>query len=73
MAATDTHATVEELLVALFSVRSVPSLYNEGQLPSEESLEMAVRRVGSWCEMATSLRGDGPGARGMSTGEDTAD
>jgi uncharacterized protein YhjY with autotransporter beta-barrel domain len=27
--ATDTHATTEELLEAAFSVRSVPSLYNE--------------------------------------------
>jgi hypothetical protein len=33
MAATDTHPTVEELLGAVFSVQSVPRLYNEGQLP----------------------------------------
>jgi hypothetical protein len=33
----------------------MPRLYNEGQLPLEECLEMAVRRVGDWYEMATSL------------------
>jgi hypothetical protein len=32
MAATDTHVTIEELLEAVFSVRSVPRLYNEDQL-----------------------------------------
>jgi hypothetical protein len=52
MAVTDTHATLEELLVAVFSVRSVPRLYNEDQLPLEESLETAVRKVGDWCAMA---------------------
>jgi hypothetical protein len=36
-------------------MRSEPRLYNEGQLPLEESLETAVRRVGGWCEMAASL------------------
>jgi hypothetical protein len=46
MAITDTHATTEELLEAMFSVWSMPRLNNEGQLWSEESLEMAVRRVG---------------------------
>jgi hypothetical protein len=55
MAATDMHATIEELLEAVFSVQSVTRLYNEGQLPLEESLETTVRRVGGWCEMATSL------------------
>jgi hypothetical protein len=45
MAATDTHATIEELLEAVFSVRSLPMLYNEGHLPLEESLETAVRRL----------------------------
>jgi hypothetical protein len=55
MAATDTHVTMEMLLEAVFSVRSVPRLYNEGQLPLEKSLETAVRRVGDWCEMAASL------------------
>jgi PIN domain nuclease of toxin-antitoxin system len=55
MAATDIHATREELLEAVFSVWSVSGLYNEGQLPLEESLETAVRRAGGWCEMAASL------------------
>jgi hypothetical protein len=55
MVATDTHVTIEELLEAVFSVKSVPRLFNEGQLPLEESLETAVRRVGDWCEMAISL------------------
>jgi hypothetical protein len=36
-------------------VRSVPRLYNEERLPSGESLETAVRRVGSWCAMVVSL------------------
>jgi hypothetical protein len=42
MAATDTHATIEELLEAAFSVRSVTRLYVEDQLPlpvSQESLQ----------------------------------
>jgi hypothetical protein len=39
VAAIDTHATIEELFETVFSVRSVPRLYNEGQLPLEESLE----------------------------------
>jgi hypothetical protein len=60
MAATDTHATIEELLEAVFSVRSVPRLYNESQLLLEESLWTVVRRVGGWCEMAASL-----GVRGL--------
>jgi hypothetical protein len=55
MAATDRHATIEELLEAVFSVRSVPSLYNEGQLSLEENPETALRTVGGWCEMAASL------------------
>jgi hypothetical protein len=48
-------ATVEEMLEAVFSVRYVPRLYNEVQLPLDESLEPEVRRVGGWCEMATRL------------------
>jgi hypothetical protein len=32
-AATDTHETIKELLEAAFSVRSVPRLYNEDQVP----------------------------------------
>jgi hypothetical protein len=39
MAATVTHAIIEELLEAVLSVWSMPRLYNEGQLPfiAEES------------------------------------
>jgi hypothetical protein len=55
MSATDTHATIEELLEAVFSMQSVPWLCNEGQMPLEKSLEMAVRRAEGWYEMATSL------------------
>jgi hypothetical protein len=40
---------------AVFSVQSMPRLYNEGQLPLEESLETTAKRVGGWCEMASSL------------------
>jgi hypothetical protein len=54
---------------AVFSLRSVPKLYNEEQLPLQESLEMAVRTVGRWCEMAASLRGREHGNRGTSTVE----
>jgi hypothetical protein len=54
MAARDAHPTIEELLEAVFSVRSVPRLHNEEQLRLQESLETAVRRVGDWCEMVTS-------------------
>jgi hypothetical protein len=49
-------ATTEELLEAMFSVPSVPRLYNEEQLPLRGSLETVVRGVGGWCEMAASLR-----------------
>jgi hypothetical protein len=45
MAATYMHATIEELLEVVFSVQSMPRLYNESQLPLQESPEMAVRRV----------------------------
>jgi hypothetical protein len=31
MTVTNTHATIEELLEEVFSVRFVPRLYNEGQ------------------------------------------
>jgi hypothetical protein len=55
MAATDTHATGEELLAVVVSARSVPKLYNESHLALEETIETAVRRAGSWCEMAASL------------------
>jgi hypothetical protein len=40
-----------------FSVRSVPGLYDEDQLPLWESLETKVRRVGGWSEMAARMRG----------------
>jgi hypothetical protein len=59
MAATDTYATIEELLEAVFCVRSVPRLYNEDQLRLRESSETAVRRIGGWCEMAASLGASG--------------
>jgi hypothetical protein len=55
MAATNKHGTIEELLEAVFSVRSMPRLYNEQQLRLRMSLEIAVRRVGGWCEMAVRL------------------
>jgi hypothetical protein len=48
MAATVTHATIEELLKEEFSVWSVTRIYKKGQLPLEESLETAVRRFGIW-------------------------
>jgi hypothetical protein len=58
IAATDMHAT-EEVLEEVFSVRSMPRLYNEDQLPlpvsQDYSLEMAGRQVGGWCEMTASL------------------
>jgi hypothetical protein len=63
IAATDTHATTEEPLAATFSVWSVPSLYNEDQLPLGE-WRFLRRRL---CEMATSLRGPEPGNSGTST------
>jgi hypothetical protein len=55
MAAKDTHATIEDLLETVFSLRSVPRLYNEGKMPLEENLEKAVRRVEGCCETAASL------------------
>jgi hypothetical protein len=64
MAATDTHATIEKSLEAVFYVGSVPMLNNEDQLPSEdrnitltleEILETAARTVGILCETAASL------------------
>jgi hypothetical protein len=51
-AATDTHATIEELLGAVFYVRPVSIYEYNDQLP--KSPETAVRRVGGWCEMADS-------------------
>jgi hypothetical protein len=56
MAATDTHATIEELLEALFSVWSVPRLYNEEQLRLREGLETAVTGVWVNCESRRPVR-----------------
>jgi hypothetical protein len=39
-------ASVEELLEAVFSIKSVPRLYNEEQLRLRESLEKAIRTAG---------------------------
>jgi hypothetical protein len=50
MAAIDAHATIEELLKAVFSVRSMPILHNEEQLRLRKSFERAIRRVGVSCE-----------------------
>jgi hypothetical protein len=55
MAATDAHEATVELLEMVFSMLSVPVLYNEDQLRLRESIELAVRRVGGWCEMVASL------------------
>jgi hypothetical protein len=55
MVAADMYATIEELLEALFSVWSMPSLYNKYQLPLQKSSETAVRTVGGWCEVVVSL------------------
>jgi hypothetical protein len=63
----DVPPTIEELLEAVLSVLSVPRLYNEGQLPLEEILETAVRRMRSWCEIAASMRGREPRNRGTPT------
>jgi hypothetical protein len=46
MPTTETHATIEELLEVMFSLRFVPRLYDEGQLPLQRSLETAARRIG---------------------------
>jgi hypothetical protein len=60
------HPTTDELLETVFSARSISRLYKKDQLPLRESLEMAVRRVEGWREMAISLRGREPGSRGTS-------
>jgi hypothetical protein len=44
MAATDTHATIKELLETVFPVRSVPSLYNEHLVSLPVSRESVLRR-----------------------------
>jgi hypothetical protein len=48
-------------------------LYDEDQLSLQGSLEMAIRRLRGWCEMAASLRGLEPGSSGTSISENTAD
>jgi hypothetical protein len=64
MAAADKQErTKEELLEAVFSVRSVSSQFNDYQLSLRETLETAVRGVGCWCEMIASLQGRVPGSR----------
>jgi hypothetical protein len=45
-----------------FSVRSVPRLYNQDQPLLGDNPETAVRRLGTWCEVAVSLRGMNSGA-----------
>jgi hypothetical protein len=44
------------MLGKMFSMRYLPSLYKEGQMPSEKSLEQAVRRAEGWCEVAACLK-----------------
>jgi hypothetical protein len=55
MDATYTHTTAEKLLGEVFSVLSMLRLYNEAQLPLDESLETVERRLGAWCKRAASL------------------
>jgi hypothetical protein len=43
-----------ELLGKVFSVQSMPRLYNKEQLLLQESFEMAVRGVGFSCETVAS-------------------
>jgi bifunctional ADP-heptose synthase (sugar kinase/adenylyltransferase) len=48
--------TLEGLLVAVFSVGSVPRLYSENPRPVEcSSVQAMKRRLGGWCEMAANL------------------
>jgi hypothetical protein len=42
-----TYGTVEELLEVAFSVQSMPRLYNEEQLPLQNSLESVVSECSS--------------------------
>jgi hypothetical protein len=51
---TGAHTTMEKLLEAVFSMRLLPRLYDEEQLRLQQNLGPVVRRVGVWCEMATS-------------------
>jgi hypothetical protein len=49
IAATVAYITIGALLEAVFSVKSMPRLYNQEQLPLRESLELAV----SECSLQT--------------------
>jgi hypothetical protein len=49
VATTHMHATIKELLEAVFSVRFVPRLYNKRELPLQKSIETALSRVGGGC------------------------
>jgi hypothetical protein len=42
---TNTHATIEDLSEAVFSVRSMPRPYSHHQLPLPESFKAPIRRV----------------------------
>jgi hypothetical protein len=60
--------TIKELLEAVFSVPSVPRLYNEDRLPlRDKSLKTEDRRTGGRYEMGATLRGREPGSRATST------
>jgi hypothetical protein len=54
------HAIMKETFPAGF----MPRLHDEDQLPSQDSLDTAVRRVKGWCEMSVSLRGHELWSRG---------
>jgi hypothetical protein len=59
---TDTHAIIEELLEAVFSVRSVPRLYNEDQLPlPSQSREILQADCQLRSEKLIAEAGDSPG------------
>jgi hypothetical protein len=52
LAATDKQATTEELLEAVFTVQSMPRLYNEDQLPLRvESNRESLQAVGRQLQM----------------------
>jgi hypothetical protein len=51
-------AEERQLLEPVFSMRSVPRLYNEDQLPIRVSPETAARRVGGWCKIASSPKAE---------------
>jgi hypothetical protein len=54
MATADTQASIDKLLKDMFSVRSLPKLYNEG-VGGRAAFRKAVRRVDGCCNMAKSL------------------